>query len=159
MTKNNYELTFLNENSHHLTFNLNPTAWFSSRRFGIIHLRINFIWFWSSWKRLRDMRLSFIYKPNNLFFYIRLVKNGISSSIHLSMEQQTGRLINSFDFCQPITDVYCVQMTNELTNFVALNLPAFLWTFPCKYLPIISLHKIYCLKESVWISQWWFKIY
>ena len=26
------------------------------------------------------------------------------------MDQQTGWLINSFDFCQPITDVYCAKV-------------------------------------------------
>ena len=29
------------------------------------------------------------------------------------MDKQTGWLINSFDFCQPITDVYCGQLTNN----------------------------------------------
>ena len=29
------------------------------------------------------------------------------------IEQQTGRLINLFDFCQPITDVFRAQLTNE----------------------------------------------
>ena len=29
------------------------------------------------------------------------------------MEQKTGRLINSFDFCQLITDVYCAQLTKR----------------------------------------------
>ena len=32
-----------------------------------------------------------------------------------TMEQQTGRFINLFDFCQPITDAYCAQLTNEST--------------------------------------------
>ena len=29
------------------------------------------------------------------------------------MDQQKGWLINLFDICQPITDVYCGQLTNE----------------------------------------------
>ena len=29
------------------------------------------------------------------------------------MEQQTRGLINLLDFCQPITDVYCGQLTND----------------------------------------------
>ena len=29
------------------------------------------------------------------------------------MDKKTGWLINSYDFCQPITDVYCGQLTNE----------------------------------------------
>ena len=35
------------------------------------------------------------------------------------MEQQTGRLINLFDFCHPITDVYCGQLTNESARFLS----------------------------------------
>ena len=31
----------------------------------------------------------------------------------LPMDLQTGQLTNLFDFCQPITDVYCDQLTNE----------------------------------------------
>ena len=33
------------------------------------------------------------------------------------MDQQTGRLINLFDFRQPITDVYCGQLTNRSAQF------------------------------------------
>ena len=29
------------------------------------------------------------------------------------MDKQTGQLINSFDFCLLITDVYCGHLTNE----------------------------------------------
>ena len=45
------------------------------------------------------------------------------------MEQQTGRLINSFDFCQPISDVYYAQSTNESAH-ILLNLLSFLSIFP-----------------------------
>ena len=31
-----------------------------------------------------------------------------------------------YDFCQPITDVYCGQLTNESAYFLALNLEAVL---------------------------------
>ena len=34
------------------------------------------------------------------------------------MVQKTGRLINLLDFCQPITDVYCGQLTNESVRFL-----------------------------------------
>ena len=40
----------------------------------------------------------------------------VVSSIHISPwthEDYRGELINSFVFCQPITDVYCGQLTNE----------------------------------------------
>ena len=36
----------------------------------------------------------------------------------LHMDLQTGQLINLFDFCQPITDVYCDQLTNESAHFL-----------------------------------------
>ena len=39
-----------------------------------------------------------------------------------TMYKQTGGLINLFELCQPITDVYCGQFTNESLIFVALNL-------------------------------------
>ena len=31
----------------------------------------------------------------------------------LGMDKHTGRLINLFDFCQPITVVYCGKLTKE----------------------------------------------
>ena len=34
------------------------------------------------------------------------------------MDQQTGQLINLFDFCQPIIDVYCSLLTNESAQFL-----------------------------------------
>ena len=34
------------------------------------------------------------------------------------MDKQTGWLINSFDFWQPITDVYCGQLTNKRAPFL-----------------------------------------
>ena len=39
----------------------------------------------------------------------------INLQIHSSyiLEQVTGMLINLFDFCQPITDEYFAQLTNE----------------------------------------------
>ena len=53
----------------------------------------------------------------------------------LPMDLQTGQLINLFDLCQPITDVYCDQLTNESAQFLqhsnyepGMVLPA-LWRF------------------------------
>ena len=43
---------------------------------------------------------------------------GKSAVATLPMDQQTGRLINSFDFCQPIADVYCGQLINESARFL-----------------------------------------
>ena len=34
------------------------------------------------------------------------------SMIDVTMDQQTGQLINLFDFCQPITNKYFAQLTN-----------------------------------------------
>ena len=34
------------------------------------------------------------------------------------MDQQTGQLINLFDCCQPILDMYCGQLTNESAQFL-----------------------------------------
>ena len=42
----------------------------------------------------------------------------LSKILLWSMHQQTGRLINLFDFCQPITDVYCAQLTNERAHIL-----------------------------------------
>ena len=35
-----------------------------------------------------------------------------------TMDKQTGQIINLFDFCQPITDVYCGHLTNERAQFL-----------------------------------------
>ena len=37
---------------------------------------------------------------------------------YLAMVQQTGRLMNSFDFCQLIKDVYYAQLTKESVAFL-----------------------------------------
>ena len=44
----------------------------------------------------------------------------INLQIHSSyiLEQVTGTFINLFDFCQPITDVYCGPFTNEIARFL-----------------------------------------
>ena len=56
-------------------------------------------------------------------------------NIHLgggtTHEYFRGELINLFVFCQPITEVYCGQLTNERARFlVALNLQAVLSKCP-----------------------------
>ena len=38
------------------------------------------------------------------------------------MDKQTGRHINSFDSFQPITDVYCGQLTNERAPFLQYSI-------------------------------------
>ena len=38
------------------------------------------------------------------------------------MEQQTGRLIDLYEFCQPITDVYCAKLTRRVQKNAAHNL-------------------------------------
>ena len=70
----------------------------------------------------------------NLFFKHGNLQKLVTSA--LGINQQTGRLINLFDFCQPITDVYYGQMT----IFVALNLWAFHSKFPWFKLKTIILY-------------------
>ena len=43
--------------------------------------------------------------------------------------------INSFDFCQPITDVYCAQLTKESAQILkhSIYLPFLVHTFPCSF--------------------------
>ena len=44
------------------------------------------------------------YRPNHNYMCF-FAENSLGPGFSFDIEQQSGRLINSFDFCQPITDV------------------------------------------------------
>ena len=65
------------------------------------------------------------------------------------MDQQTGWLINLFDFFQPIKDVYCGQFTNENVQFLqhSINEPSVVIFHRCtsaKGLGLLLFKAYYC---------------
>ena len=48
----------------------------------------------------------------------QLPSSSLSGGFVKPMDQQTGQLINLFDFRQPIIDVYCGQLPNESARFL-----------------------------------------
>ena len=47
-----------------------------------------------------------------------LVLYSIGGGAYIVMDQQTGRPINLFDFCQQIKEVYCGQLTNNCARLL-----------------------------------------
>ena len=56
------------------------------------------------------------------------------------MDKQTWRILNSFDFCQPITDVYCGQLTNKSAQFLLHSIYE---------LSLVNVHAVFIVNNTI----------